>query len=165
MKVIEMHIFGGQNLRNTILDLLKRNHIEFQHLVHEKALTSDEGVEKTNYPKEKGIKALIVKGKQSSKRYLIAILGHQKIDWKILSKILGEKCELESLDNIKEHFGLEQGGATPFGNLLKLKTFFDESILELDECIIGAGLSTESIILHAEDLIKLVRPEIYKIAK
>lgn len=160
-----MPVFNRSDLKDRIFEILNENKVAFKHLKHEAALTADQAAARTNYPKEKSIKSLIVKGRKTKNHYLAAILGYQKLNMKAFASIVAERCEFESLENVKEIYGIDQGGVAPFGNLLNLTTFFDESILELEECIIGAGLPTESIILKASDLIKIIRPKIYKITK
>ncbi len=161
-----MKILEKESFRDEILNFLKKNNIQFKHFRHQSAFTSVEAVNATGISKEKGIKSLILKGKKTGNHYLVAILGHQKLDMKAFASIVCEKCELESLEKVNELYGLEQGGVSPFGSLLGLRTFFDQSILAIkDECIMACGLSTESIMLPGQDLVKVVKPEIVQIAK
>ena len=103
--------------------------------------------------------------KKNGNHYLVAVVGHQQLDIKAVTSVIGEKCEFESLEKIKEFFGIDQGGVPPFGNLLGLKTFFDKSILKLEKCVMGCGLPTESIIMQVKDLVSIEEPKICQIAK
>ena len=43
---------------------------------------------------------------------------------KAVAEMVGEKCEFEDPEVIKERYGLQIGGVPPFGQLLNLETFF-----------------------------------------
>ena len=114
---------------------------------------------------EEGVKSLILKGKTSKKNYQFNIPSHLKLDMKAVADQVGEKCEFENAEIIKERFGLIVGGVPPFGQLLNLETFFDEAISLNGVAAFNCGLQTESIIMKSADLIKLVEPKFGKFAK
>ncbi|MEN9654825.1 MAG: aspartyl-tRNA synthetase, partial [Chlamydiota bacterium] len=110
-------------------------------------------------------KALILRGKQTKTNYQFNIPADLKLDVKAASELVGEKCEFEAPEVILERFGLHIGGIPPFGNLLNITTFFDESIRSLPRTAFNCGLSTESIIMGGHDLIRLVDPKWGKFSK
>ena len=77
---------------------------------------------------------------------------------KAVAEIVGEKCEFEEAEVIKDRFGLEVGGIPPFGNLLNLDTFYDDRISDHKRSAFNCGLRTESVIMQTQDLITLVQP-------
>lgn len=152
-------VFGGENLRNEIIRLLRNSEMEFQHLEHEETPVSSEGAAKMRgFELEDGVKALILKGKQSKKNYQVNIPAHLKVDMKAVAKAVGEKCEFEAPEVIEERFGLKLGSVPPFGNLLNLDTYFDEGVLKRPKSAFNCGLRTESIVMKPEDLVRLVDP-------
>ncbi len=151
--------FGGENIRGEIIHLLKDHDMEFQHLVHEPTPTSEDSARVRGTHLEEGVKSLILKGKNSKKNYQFNIPSHLKIDMKAVAALVGEKCEFEDPDVIKERFGLIIGGVPPFGSLLNVETFFDQKIAELEKVAFNCGLPTESIVMKAQDLIALVQPK------
>lgn len=157
--------FGSQNIRNEIIRLLNHHEMEFKHLVHEETPTSEDSARVRNTPPEEGVKALILKGKNSKKNYQFNLAGPSKLDMKVVSELVGEKCEFEEKEVIFERFGLIVGGVPPFGNLLNIETFFDEKIKSLDNVAFNCGLSTESVIMKSKDLIALVEPKFGSFAK
>jgi nondiscriminating aspartyl-tRNA synthetase len=157
--------FGGENIRGEILRLLKEQQLEFTHLVHEKTLTSEESARVRGTRVEEGVKALIVRGKNSKKNYQFNLLAHLKLDMKAASVAVGEKCEFETPEVIQERFGLAVGGIPPFGNLLNLETFFDAAIAEQEWINFNCGLLTESVQMRGADLVKLVEPKVGVYAK
>ncbi len=151
--------FGGENIRNEIIRRLRANGMEFRHLEHAETPTSEDSARVRGTKMEEGIKALIVRGKNSKKNYQFNIPSHLKLDMKGVADQVGEKCDFEQPEVIEERFGLLVGGIPPFGPLLNLETFFDERIRELSSVAFNSGLKSESIIMKSEDLIALVQPK------
>lgn len=147
--------FGSENIRNEIIRLLKQNEMEYQHIVHEGG-----SVQNTQ-----GVKALILKGKSTKKNYQVNIPTHLKLDMKVVAEAVGEKCEFEDPEIIKERFGLIVGGVPPFGQLLNIDTFFDEQVPFSESSSFSCGIPTESIIMKSKDLITLVQPKFGRFAK
>jgi len=157
--------FGAENIRNEIIRLLKQHDIEFYHEVHAPTATSQESANVRSTPLEEGIKALILRGKTSKKNYQINIPAHLKLDMKAVADAVGEKCEFESPEVIEERFGLIVGGVPPFGQLLNIETYFDESILERTRAVFNCGIKTESILMQSKDLVRLVQPKMGRFGK
>ena len=151
--------FGAENIRNEIVRLLKHQEIPFDHSVHETTLTSEDSARVRQTKLEEGIKAIILRGKNSKKNYQFNVPSHLKLDMKAVAEAVGEKCEFEAPEVIKERFGLIVGGVPPFGQLLNLDTYYDEGILQQDRAAFNCGLSTESIIMKSKDLATVVQPK------
>ena len=163
---IKAHLFfGSENIRNEIIRLIKHNQMDFQHMVHEPTPTSEDSARVRGTQMEEGIKALILRGKTTKKNYQINIPSHLKLDMKAVAEAVGEKCEFEEPEVIKERFGLIIGGVPPFGNLLNIDTFFDEKVSLAAKAAFNCGMQTESIVMGGKDLIQLVQPKIGRFAK
>lgn len=163
---LKAHIFfGSENIRNEIIRLLKEHACEHQFLNHEATPTSEDSARVRNTKMEEGVKSLILKGKTSKKNYQFNIPSHLKLDMKAVADQVGEKCEFENAEIIKERFGIAVGGVPPFGQLLNLETFFDEAISLNAVAAFNCGLQTESIIMKSADLVKVVEPKFGKFAK
>lgn len=158
-------IFGGENLRNEILHLLKDRGCNFKHITHEETITSEDSARVRGASLEEGIKAIILRGKNSKKNYQVNIPAHLKVDMKAVAELVGEKCEFEAPEVILERYGLQTGAVPPFGNLLNLETFFDQSLANLNQIAFNCGLRTESILMKAADLIALVQPTLAALTK
>jgi nondiscriminating aspartyl-tRNA synthetase len=157
--------FGSENIRNEIIRLIKQNEMEFQHVVHAPTPTSEDSARVRGTLMEEGIKSLILRGKNSKKNYQINIPSHLKLDMKAVAERVGEKCEFEDPEIIKERFGLIIGSVPPFGQLLNLDTFFDERVPFYERSAFNCGMLTESIIMKSKDLILLVQPTFGRFAK
>ncbi|WP_068469259.1 aspartate--tRNA(Asn) ligase [Candidatus Protochlamydia phocaeensis] len=157
--------FGSENIRNEIIRLIKKNEMEFQHLVHNPAATAEASTAASGAAREGGIKSLILKGKNTRKNYQISIPSTLKLDMKVVAEMVGEKCEFEDPAIVSERFGLIVGAVPPFGHLLNLDTFFDERISQAEHAIFSCGLQTESIKMRSKDLVALVQPKFGRLAK
>lgn len=144
--------FGGENIRNEIIRLLKHHKFDFQHLQQEATAqnTSQEG----------GIKAIILRGKSTKKNYQFNIPVNLKLDMKSVADLVGEKCEFEEPVVIQERFGITIGNIPPFGTLLNIDTYFDQNITTCNQTTFSIGVSAESISMNAKDLIELVQPKL-----
>jgi len=157
---LKAHIFfGSENVRNEIVRLLKHNGFDFKHMVHEETPTSEDSARVRGTSLEEGVKSIILRGKTSKKNFHVNIPSNMKLDMKAVAEAVGEKCEFEAPEVIKERFGLNVGGIPPFGTLLNLETLFDESIAKHDKAAFNCGTLTESIVMNAKDLVTLVRPK------
>lgn len=154
--------FGGENIRNEIVHLLHKNQLSFDHQTHVATPSSEEAAKARNIKIEEGVKALILRGKNTKKNYQFNIPAHLKLDMKAVAEAVGEKCEFEDPAVIQERFGLQIGGVPPFGNLLNIDNFYDEEIARQERVAFNCGLTTESIIMRSKDLLVLTEPKMGK---
>lgn len=158
--------FGGETIRNEIIRQLRHHGFEYQHLTHEaNPPSSKETSLLRGTALEEGVKALILRGKNSKKNYQFNIPAHLKLDMKACADAVGEKCEFEDPLVILDRYGLPIGGVPPFGNLLNLDNYFDERIQEHDQAVFNCGLRTESIIMKSKDLFSLADAKIGRFGK
>jgi nondiscriminating aspartyl-tRNA synthetase len=157
--------FGSENIRNEIIRRLNQLNVEFDHSTHEPTPTSQDSARVRGTKIEEGVKALIVRGKNTKKNYQFNIPGHLKLDMKAVQEAVGEKCDFEDPATILDRFGLQVGSIPPFGILLNLDTYFDEQILSEAKAGFNCGLATESIVMKSKDLIAAVEPKLGKFSK
>lgn len=157
--------FGMENIRNEIIRLLKNSDLEYRHSVHEPTPTSEDSARVRGTTMMEGIKSIILRGKNSKKNYQFNIPSNLKLDMKAITEAVGEKCEFEDPEVIKERYGLIIGGVPPFGPLLNLDTYFDDRILKNERAAFNCGLQTESIVMKSRDLVQVVQPKVGAFAK
>lgn len=155
----------GEALRDKIIKILEKNEVEFDHQVHEPTPTSEDSAKMRDTKMEEGIKALILKGKKSGDNWMFAIPSNLKIDMKKVKALVGEACEFEKIDVIAKKYKVLVGGVPPVGNLMGLKTYFDEKVRNEERAAFNCGLQTDSVVMKSEDLISVVNPEIVDITK
>lgn len=162
---LKAHVFfGAENIRNEIIRQLKEHDMAFKHQVHAPTTTSEASATERGTALHEGIKAIILRGKQSKKNYQFNLPAHLKLDMKQVAACVHEKCEFEHPDVIRERFGLEIGSIPPFGSLLNVDTFFDASIKTQQRVAFNCGFVTESIVMSATDLIELVAPTLVTVS-
>jgi nondiscriminating aspartyl-tRNA synthetase len=147
--------FGGENIRNEIIRLLRQESFLFEH----------QTAANTSSSIDKAIKSLILKGKSTKKNYLVNLPANLKIDMKAFADIVQEKCEMEDPVIIQERFGLPTGTTPPFGNLLNLETYFDENIKNITLVSFFCAVPSESISMNSKDLITLIQPKFGSFSK
>ncbi len=152
--------FGGENIKNEIIRILKDKKIKFKHMTHEETPTSQDASRVRKTTPEEGVKAIILKGKNTKKNYQVCVPSNFQINIKAVEKLVDEKCEFEKPETIKKRYGLIIGGVPPFGNLLGIKTYYDKKILDQKRSAFNCGLRTDSIIMPSQDLFDIANAEI-----
>lgn len=98
-------------------------------------------------------KTLFLKGKSGS-FYLFITLATERMDSKLLKKLLGEKVNMVSGEEMTELTGMMPGCMTPFGledGLIK-KIVVDPKINNEEKLILAFGSETMSVEIIPEDL-------------
>lgn len=152
--------------RDKIIELLEANNADFVHHVHEAVTTSEHASEIRGVALSSGAKAIVLqkakKGNQElSDHILVVIPADKRIDFK----------KLQQVTNIKYEFAKDPtslvdcvpGSVPPFGSVLGLTTYADETIA--DELNFNIGLLTESVRLNKEDYLRIEKPRIIDVIK
>jgi len=140
--------------------LLDHNGIPYEVLEHTPVYTSEQAAKIRGVELKTGVKALILK--TDERKFITGLIAaDRKIDLKKLAKIAQtKKLQLALPNEVLKITGCEIGSVHPFGNLYKLPTYLDKSILENDTVNFNAGLHTVSIQMKTKDLIKVIKPMI-----
>lgn len=98
-------------------------------------------------------KTLFLKGKSGS-FYLFITLATERMDSKLLKKLLGEKVNMVSGEEMTELTGMQPGCMTPFGleDGLIEKIVVDPKINNEEKLILAFGSETMSVEIIPEDL-------------
>ncbi len=154
-----MSEMGSLQLKS-IKKLLDDNGINYQVSEHEPVYTSEQAAEVRGVELKTGVKALVLRTEEGS--FVMGLVAaDRRIDLKKLAKIVKtKKLRLASPQEVLKITGCEVGSVHPFGNLHRLPTYLDSSVLENDMVNFNVGLHTVSIHMKAKDLIKAIRPVI-----
>ncbi len=153
IKVTLPQIKNGEDMRNAIIQLLKSRDIDFTHMQHEEASAVKDAMRVSGESPESIVKSLILVGKKTGKNVIAILPGSNKLNIKSVEELAGEKLAMEQPEKIQQHYGLQIGGVPPFGNILNLQVFADESILHKALVSFSCGLRTESMSMAGNDLI------------
>ena len=147
-----------------IRDTLNKEKIEHEVLEHKAVFTSREAAEVRGTELKQGCKALICKTEEGFIQAVVS--GTKELDILKLQKLtLFKKIELANAKEVRKATGCNIGSVPPFGNLFKLKVYFDKNVLENAIVAFNAGSHTRSIKMKAKDLQRIVNPVVGEISK
>jgi len=140
-----------------IKSVLNKEKIDYEVLEHRAVFTSKEAAEVRGTELKQGCKALVLK---TDEGFIQAVVpGNKELDMERLQKLtLFKKLEMADAKEVRKATGCNIGSVPPFGNLFKLKTYFDKSIAENEVVAFNAGSHTRSIKMKAKDLVRVVNP-------
>lgn len=149
----------GDATVSAIKHLLDENKIEYKFMEHEPVRTSEQAAKVRGTKTSEGAKALVLKSLEYQNRYLMVVIPADKqIDLDKVAKNLGEKFEVAEADEVERYTGIKMGGVPPFGRLLKLELYFDQSMWEKEMSVFNCGRKDRSIYMKSADLIKVAQP-------
>jgi len=147
-----------------IINLLKLNKIPYKEIEHEPVYTSEQAAKVRGISISQGAKSLLLKCEGDF--ILVVLPGDRKLDSKKLKSLLKVKDLRFALPNeVKDNMGCEIGACYPFGNLIGLPTYVDNSLSKNDIISFNPGLHTRSIEIRFRDFYSLVKPKIVDISK
>ena len=148
----------GDQIASQFKSHLDTLQIEYDFLEHEPTPTSEDSSRIRGTPLNEGAKALILRTSKGI-NVMAVLSGDKKIDSKKLKAILNDSFSFENPEVILEKYGLIIGGVPPFGAILGIKTYYDNSILKNSKVSFNCGTKTKSIDMKVEDFVKAVEGE------
>lgn len=147
-----------------IINLLKTNNIPYKETEHEPVYTSEQAAKVKGISISQIAKSLILKCEDN---FIIVVLpGDRKLDSKKLKNLLKIKeFRFATPEEVKDKMGCEVGACYPFGNLIGLPTYVDNSLSKNKIISLNPGLHTHSIEIKWRDFYLRVKPKIVDISK
>ncbi|MBI4050279.1 MAG: YbaK/EbsC family protein [Candidatus Doudnabacteria bacterium] len=135
---------------------LDANKIKYKLEEHKKVYTAFNEAETQHLKPKEVAKTVLVK---ADKGFAIAVVPAQKkVDFNKVKKALKAKqVSMAREGDMAKILKTKIGLAHPFGNLYKLPTLVDNSLLKQKNIIASAGSYTESIEFKTADFVKLVQ--------
>ena len=148
-----------------IRKILKENNVEFKEIHHQPTKTSEESAKARGEDIKVGGKALVLKIDDNFK--ILVLSAAKKLDSNLVKKYFNsKKVRFADQDELMNLTGLVPGSVPPFGNpIINLELYVDDSILENDKIAFNAGSLTDSIVMKADDYIKISKPIIFNFSK
>ncbi len=148
----------GGDVFQSIRDLLDQQGVEYRAVHHEPTYTSEQSARARGESVQIGGKALLVKTGEVFR--LLVMSAALRLDSAAVRRHFGVKrSRFASADELLEQTGLVPGSVPPFGKpILPFELYVDESIPANDRIAFNAGSLTDSIIMGADDYIKVARP-------
>lgn len=153
-----------ESVYEKIIDLLKKNGVEYKSYGHKPVFTSEDAAKIRNSSLKQGAKALIMKA--DKKPIMIVVPGDLKVDTSKFKKLYQIKdLEMAKPEEVKEVSGVEIGAVPPFGNLFKIPLYFDKTISKNESVFFNAGSHSKSISMKGSDLEKVTNPIVGEFTK
>jgi Ala-tRNA(Pro) deacylase len=148
-----------------IKEILEKRGISYSVFEHEPVYTSRQAAIVRGAELKTGVKAMVLKTGEG-RFVLVLVPADKRVDiGKIKELEKTKKVELASPEEVLGATGCQVGSVPPFGFRKKLKTYFEEAILE-NECInFNAGEHTKSIGMRSKDLADIIKSEDFKFFK
>ena len=141
------------DIHGRLIALLRAEGVEFTQTHHEPVTTSEAAAAVRGTELGSGAKAMLVKGKTGL--VLAVLAADRKVDWKLLSQLVGRGARFATREELLETTGLSKGAVPPFGRLFGVRTVYDESLLAVETVNFNAGTHTDSISMRRADLIRV----------
>lgn len=158
---VSLAVSGQKEVYQTIIDMLIHDAVDFENYSHVPVYTSEEAAKVRGEEINMGAKALVL---QADKEFILYTLpGDQRADLAAVQAFLGvKKLAMASKESIKAKTGLEIGSIPPFGSAMGLKTYVHRDLTTLEKIAFNPGRHDKSIVMRAEDFVRLEKPIIVK---
>ncbi len=145
------------NPYESIIGVLKANSIDYLEIDHDPVYTSVEAAKVRGLSLDEGAKSLLLKAKD--KFILVVLSGSKKLDSKKLKKVLGVKdIRFASPAEVKDKMGCVVGACYPFGSVVQLETYLDNSLLAQSNISFNPGLHHKSVKIKLSDYLLVEKP-------
>lgn len=140
--------------RNNIDAILADAGVLVEKIEHPPVFTCEEADKYTPNPTE-GIKTLLAKTKSSA--WLACVLrGNQRLDFKAIQKITGEKAKFATQEEAVEIIGCEPGAIPPFGQKNKVQILVDTRVFDGKNIYFNPGVNTRTYGISVDDFRRII---------
>jgi prolyl-tRNA editing enzyme YbaK/EbsC (Cys-tRNA(Pro) deacylase) len=98
------------------------------------------------------VKSLVFKSKRSERPVLVIASGANRVNEKIIEKLIGEPLGKADAEFVRLHTGFGIGGVPPVGHSEKLQTFIDGDLIQYATVWAAAGTPHAVFQLNPADL-------------
>lgn len=155
-----------QTVLERIRGMLVAADISFREVHHEPTLTSEDSARARGERLDVGGKALLMKTGDEFRLFVLP--ASLRADSGRIRKHLGvKKMRFATSEELLELTGLVPGSVPPFGEpILPFALYVDVRIRDNDRIAFNAGSLTDSIIMSAEEYLRLAKPvEVFEFGK
>jgi len=148
-----------------ILDLLRRERIEFTLHEHEAVRTIDDAHDRAAHLVDRLIKTIVFKVKENG-WVLAGVPTQARIDYRKLAAALSvNRRQLRSVapEEVEQELGFQIGGVGPIPLQPDVRAIFDASFLSVEFVRCGSGKNTATLELRFSDLLSVTGGEIHDI--
>ncbi|WP_234447759.1 YbaK/EbsC family protein [Viridibacillus soli] len=100
-------------------------------------------------------KSIIFRMKNTNAPLLVVASGSNRINEKLIAKVVEDKLGKADADFVREHTGFVIGGVAPIGHTSEIVTLIDEDLFQHDTIWAAAGHPKAVFQLTADELVQL----------
>ena len=142
-----------------IIKLLDDAGAKYEVISHGHVVSVDDAQKETGINPKEGAKALVLK--TSDKFILCVVRGTNKLDYKKVRAILGErKLRFATPEEVKEVMGVEIGACYPFGQVAGIDMIVDETLAENEKITFSPGVHDKHIYMEWSEYVKAAAPKL-----
>lgn len=154
LKIVDQ---SQNSVHDQIINKLHQNEISFQYLVHEPVVSSEQAAKVRGTKLSSSAKALVLQA--DDEFILLVVAGDRKLNLdKIQIETKAARVAMASKKNVLSKINLEVGAIPPFGSVIGLKTYLDESLEAEEKIVFSVARKDRSIMMNTADFIKLENP-------
>ena len=145
---------------DAIRQFLRDHQVEFREVQHAPTRTSEESAAARGEPLHLGGKAILLKTDEVFRLFVLP--ADRKLDSSAVRQHLGvKKTRFATAEELLALTGLVPGCVPPFGRpILNFDLYCDTAITHNERIAFNAGSLTDSIVMGAQDYLRLARPEV-----
>ena len=123
--------------------------------------TSEEASRVRGVELKTGVKAMLVREKESGKFLLADVAADRKLDFRKLEEHASAKhIRFATKRKYSAETGCEPGSVHPIGHLFGIETYLDNSVMENEFVNFNIGMLTRSVKIRSRDLFKVLLPDV-----
>lgn len=148
-----------------IRDLLGAHAVAWEELAHEPVRTSEEAARARGLPLRMGAKSIVFKaGERFGLFVLSAAAGLRSRE--VRRHLQVQRTRFATARELAGLTGLERGAVPPFGEpILPLPLFVDPALLVNERIAFTPGRRDRSIVMAADDYLRVARPEVFSFSR
>ena len=153
------------SVHEKIQSFLRSHGVRFRECHHEPTRTSEESAAARGEDLQTGAKALLLKIDEAFQLFVMP--ANRKLNSKAIKRELGcKRIRFATPDELLEMTGLVPGSVPPFGPpILPFELYVDVALEANERVAFNAGSLTDSIIMEAEDYLKLCEGKRFAFSK
>lgn len=106
------------------------------------------------------VKSIIFKGKKTLQPILVVTSGANRVNEKIIARLIGEPITKADANFVREKTGFAIGGVPPVGHAQRLEILIDEDLLQYDDIWAAAGTPKAVFKLTPDELKKITNGKV-----
>ncbi|MDD5769407.1 MAG: YbaK/EbsC family protein [Candidatus Gracilibacteria bacterium] len=143
-------------LYNNIMDILKNNNVIFKEYSHGPILNYEDALREQQIHNWDGVESKnVFMTNKNGKYYIFVTFQGQKVDFKLLKDILGEKLSMCNEEEVRDIINCVPGCIAPFGFSYDILTIIDKRVFGLGKYLFSPGVVDKTIGMNSMDLQKI----------